>query len=86
MLYDVFCYTFRFFFINLDSQRWSAGQNLYGGLLQTSDDFSTWVSAIALSHTLLGNFENKELLHSVSWPAVLLNEVFNVLQRVKELN
>ncbi|KZS07636.1 General vesicular transport factor p115 [Daphnia magna] len=67
-------------------QNISAGQLLCGGLFST-DCLSHWLSSVALSHALVGNVNNKELLLRVHLaiakdvaPVSLLQQAFNILQ------
>lgn len=69
-------------------QNLSAGQLLCGGLF-SSDCLSHWLSAVALSHALVANVNNKELLLRVhlavskdTRPVSLLQQTFNILQLV----
>ena len=69
-------------------QNVSAGQLLCGGLF-SPDCLSQWLSAIALSHALVSNTNNKELLLRVHLavskdapPVSLLHQAFNILQQV----
>lgn len=67
-------------------QNISAGQLLCGGLF-SADCLSHWLSSVALSHALVGNTNNKELLLRVhlaiakdAAPVSLLQQAFNILQ------
>lgn len=78
-------------FSDLAMQNISAGQLLCGGLFST-DCLSHWLSSVALSHALVGNTNNKELLLRVhlaiakdAAPVSLLQQAFNILQQVLHL-
>lgn len=69
-------------------QNITAGQLLCGGLF-SADCLSHWLSSVALSHSLIGNTNNKELLLRVhlaiakdAAPISLLQQAFNILQQV----
>jgi hypothetical protein len=69
-------------------QQISAGQLLCGGLFST-DCLSHWLSSVALSHALVSNTNNRELLLRVHLaiakdvaPVSLLQQAFNILQMV----
>lgn len=69
-------------------QNISAGQLLCGGLF-SADCLSHWLSSVALSHALVANTNNKELLLRVhlaiakdAAPVSLLQQAFNILQQV----
>lgn len=72
-------------------QNISAGQLLCGGLF-SSDCLSHWLSSVALSHALVANTNNKELLLRVHLavskdapPVSLLQQTFNILQQVRSV-
>lgn len=72
-------------------QQISAGQLLCGGLFST-DCLSHWLSSVALSHALVNNTNNRELLLRVHLaiakdvaPVSLLQQAFSILQLVNFL-
>ena len=69
----------------------SAGQLLCGGLF-SQDPLTHWFSAVALSHSLVGNNNSKELLLRVHLaisreapPVSLIQQTFAILQQVRFL-
>ena len=70
-------------------QNISAGQLLCGGLF-SADCLSHWLSSVAMSHVLVNNPNNKDLLLRVRLaiardapPVTLLQQIFNILHQVK---